>query len=936
MGWWKRLGDEETGGETESTDWGGRLQKEKRYDAFISYKHDPYVSRIAHTVLRRLERYRPPKGSGAQKKKLYLCIDDQNLAAAGILNKQIYEALANSEYLIYLACPETLGSKYCLDEIRYFKKLHDGRLDNIIVLLIKGEPKDVFPQELCYEGCWEENELPDPERKTEVHWLDLKAENFREAAEKLNDSLLMIASPLFHCDPDELIQRDRQWKKQKRMMWGMLGVTASAVVLCVAYTFWLTWSVDYKRQAENALADGNDNKALFYYAKALSLNPFDEEARINSQLLIQKEAWPMVVKEDEDSVILGNHVYPLDISSEKEECLLPVCITTEGGYTLWEDGKEHYYVSDADGIFFEELSDEGSFFYYTGQTVSNAWCLVNNQEQYYTFYWPEEKRIEKLVWKENFSGRWEKAGVYALQPGMVAVMDHEALTFGRLEGGVCQELCRIELSEIFREDQVVSEEYNMSLLENYICKIWTSPDGSRLVITAEYWYNSGRESFCHSKAVLFDTETFSMVVLAENGECLISNVVFQDDSQKLALIYNNKDGILENRGGAAVYDCFGDLIFEVECGSDLVPWNGYFCGKLFLLCDLSATYFLDAETGEQICNPLLLHVNQAALTDDGQIALEHQFGVRYCQMVRYSEGTAEINIEDEDIANAFRSEMEMKYQLEDDLWLRASDDRKEILLADGNGKILDRFLIQEEETENGVIALAYGISTHTAFALDEARNLHCILIELEEKKFVSKEKEHTVSGVVEFAPAPNGVVYLNGYLLGSYSSVGLSLMYTKNDHFLFFHDPVVQHFGWFAEPNIKDSFADLIVGESDYAVIVTQKEGQINFRFFSMKTGDFLADMSHEAAEDFFVYLNEKDLFFIRSDGNWQGIWIGSGWTDRNAIQQLTDLSGYTLEGSRFMNNQTLEYAEAVMSPDSLGSWSEYLDWVSSGSFGLE
>lgn len=55
----------------------------KNYDAFISYKHSPHISKVAHAVLRRLEHYRPPKNSGAEKKKLYLCIDDENLAVSG-------------------------------------------------------------------------------------------------------------------------------------------------------------------------------------------------------------------------------------------------------------------------------------------------------------------------------------------------------------------------------------------------------------------------------------------------------------------------------------------------------------------------------------------------------------------------------------------------------------------------------------------------------------------------------------------------------------------------------------------------------------------------------------------------------------------------------------------------------------------------------------
>lgn len=913
------------------------MNKGKKYDAFISYKHDSYISGIAHTVLRKLEHYRPPKGSGIQKKKLYLCIDDQNFAAAGILNKQIQESLSNSEYLIYLACPETLGSTYCLDEIRYFKKLHDGRLDNVIVLLIKGEPKDVFPKELCYEGCWEPEGEPDSDRKTEIHWLDLRAKNFWEAREKLNESLLMLAAPLLHCEPDELIQRDRQWKKQKRLMWGMFGVTILTIALCVAYTFWLTWLMDYKRQAENAMANGDDNKALFYYAKTLSLNPVDEAARINAQILLQKEVWPMVVREDKDSIIFGNHVYPIDVSDQKEDFLWPVCTTTEGSYVLlWEEESNCYYYTGADETFVEELSGVGDFFYSGGQEIMDAWCFSAKEEPHYTFYWPEEKRMEKLEWEGNFQGEWNNVGVYALQPGRIVVGDFEALTFYQIENGICRELYRIGLDEIFHDDQSILEEYNISLMENYSFDIWPSPDGSRLVITANFWYNSWGGTICHSAAALLDTETYRLIASAESGECLISNVNFQADSQRLALIYNNENGVLENCGYVAVYDCSGSLVFQTECSNNVIPCGGYFCGEFFLLCDFSAVYFLDAETGERLCEPLRLHVNQAALTDDGQIALEHGSGVRYCRLIQYSESTTKENIEEEAILSAFQSEMEMKYQLADDLWLFTSDDRKEVILADENAMILDRFPIPKKGNENFVIALAYGISTQTAFALDEERDLYCIRIDMEQKKFADKEKVPVRGGVLGFAPAQNGVVYLDGYFPGHYYSTVSNLMYVTNDNFLFWHNPAVNFLGWIAEPDISDSYAGLISGESDYAVIVTQKEKQLDFRFFSMKTGDFLADMPLKATDDLFVCLARNDTIFIRSNGNWRSMWLGFRWANRDATQQLMDLSGYKLSGSRFKNNQILEDADAIMSPGSFGSWSKYLGWLDSVSFELE
>lgn len=111
-------------------------------------------------------------------------------------------------------------------------------------------------------------------------------------------------------------------------------------------------------------------------------------------------------------------------------------------------------------------------------------------------------------------------------------------------------------------------------------------------------------------------------------------------------------------------------------------------------------------------------------------------------------------------------------------------------------------------------------------------------------------------------------------------------------------------------------------------MIVSQKKGQLNFRFFSAKTGAFLTDMSLGTIDDIFVSLSKDDNFFMYSGGNWHDIWLGIRPADGNVTQQLMDLSGYTLDGSRFKKNRTLEYAEAVMDPDAVGSWSEYLEWT--------
>lgn len=669
----------------------------RTYDAFISYKHVPYVSKVAHAVLRRLEHYRPPKGSGAQKKRLYLCIDDQNLETAGDLNKQLHEALDHSEYLIYLACPETFNSIYCRDEIRYFKKLHDGRLDNIIVLLLQRKPEDVLPQELCYEGCLESGEMPDPDRQAEVHWLDLRAGSTVKAIKKLNESLLMIAAPLLHCKPDELIQRERQWKKQKCMMWGMLCVVVLAASLSVAYTLWLTWTMDYRRDAEVAMAD---------------------------------------------------------------------------------------------------------------------------------------------------------------------------------------------------------DDYR------------------------------GREGFCHSEAALIDTDTYSLFGVMKSQECLISDVIFQDDSQKLALIYNNESGVLENCGYAAVYDCSGNLVFQTNCSGDMIPQRGCFCGDVFLLYCFPTTYFLDAGTGKPIGEPLLAGMDHAFLTDDGQIALECSGNVRYCRLVQYSGGIVEKN-RVKDIQVALLNEREMRYRIADHLWLYSSYGGGEIYLQNNKGITLDRFPIRNKEKGNMVLKLSYGESAQTAFVLDDERNLYCIPIDMELEKFVPSEKISVYAGILDFSPAKDGVCYLDNYYPGYYFSEISDLNYITNDTSLFYHDPAVHYMEWVADPHINNSFIGMMSGESDYdyAVIVTRTEGQFNLGFFSMKTGTFLTDMSLEAADDLFVSFGENNDFIIHSGGSWRSMWLGNDRPDGNAIKQLMDISGYKLSGSRFKNDQKLVYARTVMAPNSVLSWSQYLEW---------
>jgi tetratricopeptide (TPR) repeat protein/phage FluMu protein Com len=129
---------EQTGGE------------EFEYEAFISYRHvepDRTLAKWLHTAL---ETYRIPKKLVAERglpgrlKKLFR--DEDELPASADLSKEIERALHKSRFLIVVCSPRTPASEWVNAEVAFFRAL--GRNDQILALLIEGEPGESFPQAL--------------------------------------------------------------------------------------------------------------------------------------------------------------------------------------------------------------------------------------------------------------------------------------------------------------------------------------------------------------------------------------------------------------------------------------------------------------------------------------------------------------------------------------------------------------------------------------------------------------------------------------------------------------------------------------------------------------------------------------------------------------------------------------------------------------------
>lgn len=121
-----------------------------RYEAFISYRHVEPDNSWAKWVHRKLETYRVPARLRRERKlpaRLRPIFQDtEELPASSDLGREINLALEQSRFLIVICSPRTPESEWVNREILRFREL--GRHDQILAVLIEGEPEDAFPRAL--------------------------------------------------------------------------------------------------------------------------------------------------------------------------------------------------------------------------------------------------------------------------------------------------------------------------------------------------------------------------------------------------------------------------------------------------------------------------------------------------------------------------------------------------------------------------------------------------------------------------------------------------------------------------------------------------------------------------------------------------------------------------------------------------------------------
>lgn len=214
-------------------------EMEYKYKAFISYRHIEPDMQAAERLQKLLEAYKPPKSLGVKKENWRIFRDVSELQSSSDLSEIIKNAIESSEYLIVICSPQYTESKWCLQELTRFRELHDNKNTNIITLLVNGDPRESFPEELTYAEVTTTNEKGEEVTvKVDVEPLaaNIVADNIKDSMKKLNIEYLRIAAPLLGCDFNDLYQREkrREAAKRRRIFGGVSGILSLISIISVA------------------------------------------------------------------------------------------------------------------------------------------------------------------------------------------------------------------------------------------------------------------------------------------------------------------------------------------------------------------------------------------------------------------------------------------------------------------------------------------------------------------------------------------------------------------------------------------------------------------------------------------------------------------------------------------------------------------------------
>ena len=251
--------------------------------------------------MKALERYRVPKKLVGRKtdkglipaKLSPIFRDRDELPAAGKMTERLFEAIAQSEFLLVICSPRSAQSKLVNKEITEFKRLHGE--DHILCLIVDGIPfskdpaKECFPKALLHRF------------HTDGMKAGLSAEGLAADVRPEGDGrqmgLTKIIAGLLGVGLNDIVQRETQRRNRQFLAGGIAAATAIAVMGGLTYNA-ISAQQEAERLAQVAGAkseesqrrlEDNENLSLFVmtavFEEVLRHGSLESVERVTRQLL---------------------------------------------------------------------------------------------------------------------------------------------------------------------------------------------------------------------------------------------------------------------------------------------------------------------------------------------------------------------------------------------------------------------------------------------------------------------------------------------------------------------------------------------------------------------------------------------------------------------------------------------------------------------------
>ncbi|MCR5580266.1 MAG: TIR domain-containing protein [Pseudobutyrivibrio sp.] len=321
-----------------------------KYDAFISYRHlekDMYVAKRVHRALETTKIPRKIQKEIGRKRIDRVFRDQEELPIGSDLGQNIEAALREAAFLVVICSPQTKESYWVMKEIDTFISMH-GR-ENILAVLVDGEPGDSFPPQLLND---EEGNPVEPLA------ADVRGKNHREINKKLKTESMRLAASILHVDYDDLKQRHRE-----RQMRRNVGIAAGVAAVAIAFGAYTAYNLakinaEYQEKLINeskvlaaksaAVLDAGDRQTAALIAMAGLSSEEQERPFVAESMYALSQALDCYdIGANMKAERLLSHVLQVDDFAEKIDGTRVISSDTAGFIYLWDldTGEELFRIA---------------------------------------------------------------------------------------------------------------------------------------------------------------------------------------------------------------------------------------------------------------------------------------------------------------------------------------------------------------------------------------------------------------------------------------------------------------------------------------------------------------------------------------------------------------------------------------------------------------